>query len=277
MSIRLSKACKDLNVGMHTAIEFLAKKGHKLAQDPNLKLDDDLHLLLAKEFNKDMALKIESERISQERHLKEKAGTVALEGYNKPKPVEKQPETIHVTISADQLPHFKAVGHIDLESKDKPAENKPAEIKVQPAAEKPLIVEKPIEVVPEVKKEEPKVVIPEVKPEPAKIAEVVTPTPQPKPIVVIEEPVVVKEEVKPTIIEKQVEEKPIAVKPVQAVAEEKIELTKPVKKIEIKAEEPVEVVGKNTETKDNDHQEDEIFSLADQHWILRRWLSEPLI
>ena len=99
MSIRLSKACKDLNVGMSTALEFLAKKGHKLAHDPNLKLEDDLHLLLAKEFNKDMALKIESERISQERHLKEKAATVALDGYNKPKPVEKQPETIHVTIS----------------------------------------------------------------------------------------------------------------------------------------------------------------------------------
>jgi len=29
MSIRLSKACKDLNVGMATAVEFLAKKGTK--------------------------------------------------------------------------------------------------------------------------------------------------------------------------------------------------------------------------------------------------------
>ena len=48
MSIRLSKACKDLNVGMTTAIEFLAKKGHKLSVDPNLKLSDDLHLLQQK-------------------------------------------------------------------------------------------------------------------------------------------------------------------------------------------------------------------------------------
>ena len=30
MSIRLSKACKDLNVGMSTAVEFLSKKGHKI-------------------------------------------------------------------------------------------------------------------------------------------------------------------------------------------------------------------------------------------------------
>jgi len=122
MSIRLSKACKELNVGMTTAVEFFAKKGHKIVVDPNLKLTDDMHLLLAKEFNKDMALKIESERISQERHHKDKAETVALEGYNQPKPAPKPVETIQVTISEDQLPHFKSVGHIDLNAKEKPVE-----------------------------------------------------------------------------------------------------------------------------------------------------------
>ncbi|MHB9140613.1 MAG: translation initiation factor IF-2, partial [Paludibacter sp.] len=145
MSIRLSKACKDLNVGMSTAVEFLAKKGHKIVVDPNLKLSDDLHLLLAKEFNKDMALKIESERLSQERHLKDKAETVALEGYNQPKAVEKTEETIHVKISEDQLPHFKSVGHIDLEAKDKHIETKPEEKKKEPVVEKPIVIEKPIE------------------------------------------------------------------------------------------------------------------------------------
>jgi translation initiation factor IF-2 len=124
MSIRLSKACKDLNVGLSTAIEFLAKKGHKLSADPNLKLSDDLHLLLAKEFNKDMALKMESERLSQERHLKEKAGTVALEGYIQAKPVEKPVETIKTTIPKDQMPHIKAVGQIDLDAINKPVSTK---------------------------------------------------------------------------------------------------------------------------------------------------------
>ncbi|MGB4575595.1 MAG: translation initiation factor IF-2 [Paludibacter sp.] len=143
MSIRLSKACKDLNVGMTTAIEFLAKKGHKLSVDPNLKLSDDLHLLLAKEFNKDMALKMESERLSQERHLKEKAGTVALEGYintkpvEKPveKPAEKPAEVIHTTVPKDQQPQIKTVGQIDLDALNKPSEHKPAEHK--PAEPKP--------------------------------------------------------------------------------------------------------------------------------------------
>ena len=47
MSIRLSKVCKDFNIGMTTAVEFLAKKGHKIPHDPNHKLEDELHLLHA--------------------------------------------------------------------------------------------------------------------------------------------------------------------------------------------------------------------------------------
>ena len=77
MPIRLSKVCKELNIGISTAVDFLAKKGHKMETDPNQKISDDLHLLLAKEFNKDMALKLESERLSQERHQKDKVATVA--------------------------------------------------------------------------------------------------------------------------------------------------------------------------------------------------------
>lgn len=96
MPIRLSKACKDLNVGLSTAVEFLSKKGHKIEADPNLKISDDLHLLLAKEFDKDMALKLESERLSQERLAKEKTEAVALEGYLKPEE-KKEPETIRET------------------------------------------------------------------------------------------------------------------------------------------------------------------------------------
>ena len=107
MSIRLSKACKDLNVGMATAVEFLAKKGHKIAADPNSKISDEEHLLLAKEFNKDMAMKLESERLSQERQAKEKAETIALEGFQK-KP-EKKEEMIPTTVSSDLRPHIKEV------------------------------------------------------------------------------------------------------------------------------------------------------------------------
>ncbi|MDD2284298.1 MAG: translation initiation factor IF-2 [Paludibacter sp.] len=131
MPIRLSKACKELNIGITTAVDFLAKKGNKIAVDPNLKLSDELHLLLVKEFNKDMALKMESERISQERHQKEKSSTVALEGYGENIPADKAENIIPVEIPKDQIPSIKQVGKIDLDAKTR---------KVEPVAPEPVPV-----------------------------------------------------------------------------------------------------------------------------------------
>jgi len=249
MSIRLSKACKDLNVGMSTALEFLAKKGHKLAHDPNLKLEDDLHLLLAKEFNKDMALKIESERLSLERHLKEKAATVALEGYNQPKPVEKlvekAPEIIPVIIPEDKLPHFKSVGQIDLAPKD--IIEKVEEIVQSPPEEKPIIEEK------EIIKIEPKTILQPQKLEEKKEIEVI----------IVEKVIEPKTEIIDTaFIEKIVEPIPIIIEP-QTVKIDEPKLIKPIKVFKIKTPvEEIETIDKNIETKDNDHEEDEVFSLS---------------
>lgn len=67
MAIKLIKACKELNIGMSTAVEFCQKQGKSVATDPNTRIDDDLYLMLAKEFNKDMALKMEAERQAEER------------------------------------------------------------------------------------------------------------------------------------------------------------------------------------------------------------------
>ena len=189
MSIRLSKVCKDFNIGMTTAVEFLAKKGHKIPHDPNHKLEDELHLLLAKEFNKDMALKLESERLSAERHSKEKAGTVGLEGYIQPKPAEKPVETAHISIPKEQLPQIKQVGQIDLDSLNKPAAPKTAQPKPEPVVEKTVVVEKQEE-----KQVAPKAV--------EKPQEVTKPAPeaQPEPKVIVPEPVKA-EEVKPVLKE----------------------------------------------------------------------------
>ena len=233
MPIRLSKACKDLNVGMHTAIEFLAKKGHKFPQDPNLKLEDDLYLLLAKEFNKDMALKLESERLSQERSLKEKAPSVAIEGYsNQPKPVEKKVETIPVSVPEDKLPHFTSVGHIDLS-----------------ATEKPIAPKKPIEKVQqETVKEAPKPVIE--KPEPVKVEEPkVVEAPKPEPVK--EAPV---PEVKPApkVLDKQPEK--VHVSPKVEIKEEPVQIEKPVEKVQ---EKPIVEIVKKVEV-----EEEVIFTLG---------------
>lgn len=184
MSIRLSKAIKDLNVGLSTAVDFLAKKGHKVPSDINFKISDEEYLLLAKEFNKDMALKLESERLSQERQSKEKAETVAIEGYQKKQP-EKKEEVIKATLPGDMRPHIKEVGHIDLDPKPK---------QTPKAEEKPKVEEAPKPLV------EPEVIAK------SAVQAEVKPKPEEKPEEKKEEKVV--EKPKAVVEEKRVDEKP---------------------------------------------------------------------
>lgn len=152
MAIKLIKACKELNIGMSTAVEFAAKHGKEVATDPNTRIDDDLYLLLAKEFNKDMALKMEAERMQQERQEREIPQTLTVEP-EQPKEPEKK-----------TVPQPKVVGKIDLNPKKKKAKE---ETEPQPEAEEP----KPKKTEPKAEKVEPQQEVkaeqePEVKPEP---------------------------------------------------------------------------------------------------------------
>jgi len=79
MAIKLIKACKELNIGMATLTSWCEKNGHPVESDPNVRIDDDLYLLLAKEFNKDMAVKIEADRLAAERQAREEAERAAAE------------------------------------------------------------------------------------------------------------------------------------------------------------------------------------------------------
>ena len=108
MAIKLIKACKELNIGMSTAVAFCEKQGHEIAADPNVRIDDDLYLLLAKEFNKDMAVKLQADRQAQERQERMAGPSVAVE---KPEPAP-EPE----------LPQPKIVGKIDLDAEKKAKE-----------------------------------------------------------------------------------------------------------------------------------------------------------
>lgn len=138
MSVRLSKACKDLNIGMNTAVDFLHKKGHEVSLNPNTKLTDDEYLILAKEFNKDMALKLESEKLSQERQSKEKGESISIEGY---KEKEKKESVVKATPSTDLRPQIKEVGHIDLDTLQPTSTKKTTKSKEE-VEEKEVAVEK---------------------------------------------------------------------------------------------------------------------------------------
>jgi translation initiation factor IF-2 len=90
MAIKLIKACKELNIGMATLTAWCEKNGHPVESDPNVRIDDDLYLLLAKEFNKDMATKIEADRQAAARQAREEAEKAAAEEAKRAKEAAEQ-------------------------------------------------------------------------------------------------------------------------------------------------------------------------------------------
>ncbi|MED9962457.1 MAG: translation initiation factor IF-2 [Bacteroidales bacterium] len=55
--IRLKQVAKELNVGIHTIVEYLGKKGKKIDENPNTKIDSDMYDLLSKIFQGEKKLK----------------------------------------------------------------------------------------------------------------------------------------------------------------------------------------------------------------------------
>ena len=131
MTIRLNRVTRDLNVGITTVVDFLQKKGYTVEANPNTKITEEQYAALVKEFSKDKDLKIESEKIIQERQNKERnKASVSIEDIH---PELKKPEVIETVVPEDVRPKFKPVGKIDLDGlkkKKKPAVVEPAETPV---------------------------------------------------------------------------------------------------------------------------------------------------
>ena len=165
MTIRLNKVTRDLNVGITTVVDFLQKKGYTVEANPNTKITEEQYAALIKEFSKDKDLKIESEKIIQERQNKERnKASVSIEDIH---PELKKPEVIETVVPEDVRPKFKPVGKIDLDGlkkKKKPAVVEPTEMPVaEEGSAKPEPENKQAEVAePEVKIEEATVQQPQV-------------------------------------------------------------------------------------------------------------------
>jgi len=67
-TIRLSKLAREFNVGIHTIVDFLHKKGFKIDSNPNTKVSEEAIALLEKEYKIDLNLKKESEKIILKSH-----------------------------------------------------------------------------------------------------------------------------------------------------------------------------------------------------------------
>jgi translation initiation factor IF-2 len=138
-TVRLSKAAKEFNVGSSTILEFLARKGFKVENNPNAKLTPDMYGLLVKEYQPDKAVKQDSQKIEIEYT---KHQTVSLE--------DKKTGTSH-EVEADREQGELMIKDFGTKSKSEKSDfsEKPLVVaKVEPAKVEPASQE-PTETVPE--------------------------------------------------------------------------------------------------------------------------------
>ncbi len=118
LSVRLSKAAKEFNIGITTIVEFLFKKGFKIENNPNTKLSSDMYALLVKEFQ-------------SEKNVKEVAKKIGLEYIHHHtittgdrKQSTEEEEILIKSVTAQ--PAEKATIKTDIPKQEAPKEQKPA-------------------------------------------------------------------------------------------------------------------------------------------------------
>ena len=172
--IRLKKAATELNVGISTLVEFLAKKGHQVETNPNTRLSAEQYDLVAAAFQSEREVKEQADKIeimsnvnnvvieAEPEENKEENEEVIIKNYNASN-IEnkggKQPAETAVTPDEPEAP----------EVSDEPDE---PEI---PQAEEPVRQEAPAPE-PEVETIEVEAVEPEPEPEPEPETPAFTPT-----------------------------------------------------------------------------------------------------
>jgi translation initiation factor IF-2 len=156
--IRLSQAARKLNVGHHTILDFLAKKGHEVENNPNAKLTPDQFALLSKEFASSATEKREASGLTigvkltdtvvddKEAQVKKRADeeeSIMIKNLAAKEIVPREePKQAKVEPEKNKLEGIKVVGKIDLEKKQ--AKVEPPKVEEVPAIEAPIEEEKEI-------------------------------------------------------------------------------------------------------------------------------------
>lgn len=134
MPIKISKAVKDLNIGMQTARDFLKKNEIEVDDNINARISDEAYNLLIQKFKPAMQQKKAAEQIIHDRK-EEKAAQAA----EKKRREAEESKTVEVAI---QKP--KVLGKIELDAKGNPVAPKPA-VPEAPKAEDVKMEEKKAE------------------------------------------------------------------------------------------------------------------------------------
>ncbi|MBN3035163.1 MAG: translation initiation factor IF-2 [Bacteroidales bacterium] len=133
---RLSKFAKEYNIGHTTIIEFLAKKGHQIPDNPNAKLDPEMVSLLDKEFRSHKTIKKESETRAINYSDRQ---SISIE--DRPKRLEDQEIEVDELVIRDSTISAETQTAVDEEREitEKPAPSVPQERIKEP--EEPLAAE----------------------------------------------------------------------------------------------------------------------------------------
>lgn len=87
MSVRLSKAIRELNIGLQTAVEFLEKKGNlgEVKNDLSFKLSEQQYEALVEEFKSDKDMRTRADKIfakkTKEKKKRNRLKTIRLKQY----------------------------------------------------------------------------------------------------------------------------------------------------------------------------------------------------
>jgi translation initiation factor IF-2 len=111
---RLSKAVKEFNIAVNTAVDFLKSKKFEVDSNPNFKLTSEMYQALEKEFQSDKKTKEASEKIALEFQKKE---TITLD--KAPKVSEKEDEEEYI------------IKGVEFDKKTKTAKSKETEVEIE--------------------------------------------------------------------------------------------------------------------------------------------------
>ncbi|HYF67888.1 MAG TPA: translation initiation factor IF-2 [Ohtaekwangia sp.] len=161
--IRLSQAARKLNVGHNTILDFLAKKGFEVENNPNAKLTPEQFGYLSKEFASSATEKLEASGLSigvkhgdnvvleNEKDAAKKRGEeeerIMIKNLgSKDLKAKEEIKSEKVEREKPKLEGIKVIGKIDLEKKATPAVSVKQEVpEPPPVAEEKKVEEKPVE------------------------------------------------------------------------------------------------------------------------------------
>ncbi|MDD5570428.1 MAG: translation initiation factor IF-2 [Bacteroidales bacterium] len=123
---RLGKVARELNIGMHTIVDFLTKKGHKVDNNPNAKIDEKIYDILLAEFQSEKSVKEKSKLISIGTAKKE---TITIDDNKVKEPsVSNETETKDYLIKSNQQTSAKEESKTETVTKAKEKKEKPKEV-----------------------------------------------------------------------------------------------------------------------------------------------------